>query len=112
MRKESKNFEYTELSEMPKDFEESERFKGLYIKSQTYSIPVDPKKLIHKKMNILEWIVSKIMQSHVCLICGRKEIWSVKSWLSVDEEGNVVCNNCTDLNPEIFYLIKGKENGY
>ena len=81
-----------------------------------YNIPNPPSKLKHKKMNILEWFISKIMSSHVCQVCGRKELWSVSGWLQInhpkyrDKDGcSVVCFECEKMNPEIFRLARIKK---
>jgi len=84
------------------------RLDTIVIKSVTYNIG-DPRKLKHKRCNILEIIVSAIMSSHVCQICRRKEIWSVSGWLQIDDPVykdktgcSVVCNECAALNPKVF----------
>jgi hypothetical protein len=67
------------------------------------------KKLKHKRMNIFEFLASKIVNSHVCQICGRKEIWSVSGWEQIDHPKfkdkngcSVVCIECAKQNKEIF----------
>ncbi len=69
----------------------------------------NPRMLKHKKMNILEWFISLLMQSHVCQICRRKEIWSVSGWLQIDDpiykdkdDCSVICNECWHQNEDIF----------
>ena len=80
-----------------------------------YNIPKDIHLLKHKKMNILERIASWGMQSHICQICSRKEIWSVSGWLQINDpiykddlDCSVVCIECANFNPEIFGLNEGK----
>jgi len=82
---------------------------GFSLEMVAYKKIGNPKKLKHKPMNLLEWIVSKLMSSHVCQICGRKEIWSVSGWLQIndpvykDEDNcSVICFECADLNKEVF----------
>jgi len=77
----------------------------------TYNIG-NPRKLKHKRMNILEWLTSCIMSSHVCQICGRKEIWSVSGWLQIDnptykdkDDCSNVCLECVRQNEDIFGRI-------
>ncbi len=67
------------------------------------------RKLKHKRRSVFEFLASLIMSSHVCQICRRKEIWSVSSWLQIDDpiykdkDGcSVICNNCKEANKEIF----------
>jgi len=81
----------------------------LTVKLAQYNLPDPPSKLKHKKMNLLEWVLSMIVQSHVCQICGRKEIYSVSGWLQIDhpvykdKDGcSCVCLECAHQNPEVF----------
>ena len=84
--------------------------RGNYYDSPIYGLlPKNPRKLKFKRRNPLEWLASLIMQSHVCQICKRKEIWSVESWLQVDcpfwvdKYGcSSICSICVNLNKEIF----------
>jgi hypothetical protein len=69
----------------------------------------NPRKLKHKKRNIWEVLVSWVVQSHVCQICKRKEIWSVSGWLQINDpiykdkdDCSVVCFECAKQNEEIF----------
>ena len=78
------------------------------IKTVQYNIG-NPRKLKHKRRNILEIIASLIMQSHVCQVCRRKELWSVSGWTQIDDkiykdkdDCSVVCDKCVKSNPEVF----------
>ena len=78
------------------------------IESVKYKIG-NPRKLKHKRRNIFEVLVSLIMDSHICQICKRKEIWSVSGWLQIDDliykdkDGcSSVCYECARQNKEIF----------
>ena len=82
------------------------------VKMTEYSIG-NPRKLTHKRRNIFEVLISLIMNSHVCQICRRKEIWSVSGWLQIndpvykDEDGcSCVCLECVEQNKEIFNPLK------
>lgn len=81
---------------------------GISIKGVEYDIG-NPRKLKHKRRNIFEVLASFVMNSHVCQICKRKEIWSVSSWLQIDDlvykdkrDCSVICNECEKQNPEVF----------
>lgn len=70
---------------------------------------VNLRKLKHKRRNIFEWFAGLIMQSHICQICRRKEIWSVSGWLQIDDpifkdkdNHSVICMECAEANKEIF----------
>lgn len=82
---------------------------NVLLKSVQYGLPDPPSKLPHKRMNLFEWLMSLLVQSHVCQICGRKEIWSVSGWLQIDhpryKDSNgcsSVCLECARRNPEVF----------
>ncbi len=71
-----------------------------------------PPDLPHQRRSVLEWLCSLVMQSHVCQICRRKELWSVSGWLQVDDPAyqdadgcSVVCLECARRNPAIFGAI-------
>ena len=77
----------------------------------TYNIG-NPRKLKHKRRNILEVLVSLIMSSHVCQICRRKEIWSVSGWLQIDDPVykdkhgcSNVCLECVEQNKDVFSAL-------
>lgn len=72
------------------------------IYAEQYDLPDDPSSLPHKRMNLFEWLASSIVQSHVCLVCKRKEIWSVRAWLQISDRGVVVCNTCVEMNAKVF----------
>ena len=69
----------------------------------------NPRKLKHKRRNFWEVLASCLVQSHVCQICRRKEIWSVSGWLQIsdpvykDKDGcSVVCMECAKQNEDVF----------
>ena len=79
------------------------------ISSVDYKLPKDLTTLNYKRRNLFEWFVSLFMSSHVCQICKRKDIWSVDSWLQIDDNNHrgkdgcsVVCNKCEEANPSLF----------
>lgn len=76
-----------------------------------YNLPCPPSRLYHTPMNFWERVASLLMNSHVCQICGRKEIWSVSGWLQIDDPVHrdkngcsVVCIECARANPDVFCL--------
>lgn len=82
---------------------------GWTLEGINYKLPDPPTKLKHRKQNILERLASFIMQSHVCQVCRRKEIWSVDGWLQIDDLNHhdsdgcsVVCSMCVLMNPKVF----------
>lgn len=52
---------------------------------------------IYKPMNVFEFLASLIMSSHKCVVCNRKEIWSVESWY-MGGKSKVICDKCNKLN--------------
>lgn len=78
------------------------------IKPKKYEIG-NPRKLIHKRRNLFEILVSFLIDSHVCQICRRKETWSVSGWLQIDDpvykdhhDCSVVCFECARMNKSVF----------
>lgn len=83
-----------------------------------YNLPENLHKLKYKRMNPLEWVVSLLMDSHVCQICGRKEWGRVSGWLLFESDNpkhkdkygcSAVCCECENANPEIFSLPQIKK---
>ena len=86
---------------------------NISIHMMRYLLPNPPSQLKHKRRNPIEILVSWLMDSHVCQICGRKEIWSVSGWVQINDprhqdkhECSVVCQECWKTNEEYFEFLK------